>query len=138
MRDINASAPIFHCAMGFRGMAGKDGGQAAQPQDWRGRPVCAFCAIGNPSAFFADLRRWGFNPVAEIAFRDHHVYSQEDVQRLNRAAKEKVAAAFLTTEKDLMNLQAQSDFELPLLACAIRAEISEPEKFQQVLLAGIR
>ena len=138
VRDINASAPIFHCAMGFRGMAGKDGGQAAQPQDWRGRPVCAFCAIGNPSAFFADLRRWGFNPVAEIAFRDHHVYSQEDVQRLNRAAKEKVAAAFLTTEKDLMNLQAQSDFELPLLACAIRAEISEPEKFQQVLLAGIR
>lgn len=138
VREINLRAPIFHCAMRHRGLIRADCGQGVEIEDYRGRPVCAFCAIGNPSAFFSDLRRWGFSPAAEMAFRDHHVYSREDVRRLVRTAKERGAVAFLTTEKDLMNIQVQSAFELPLLACAIRAEISEPEKFQQVLLAGIR
>jgi tetraacyldisaccharide 4'-kinase len=137
-REINPRAPIFHCAMRLRNLVQAGNLQAVEPEEYFARPVCAFCAIGNPSAFFSDLRRWGFNPVAEIAFRDHHIYSREDVQRLDGAAKERGAAAFLTTEKDLMNLQVQSTLEFPVLACAIRAEISEPEKFQQVLLAGIR
>ena len=138
VREINRGVPIFHCAMRIRNLVQAGSMQAVESEGYFGKPVCAFCGIGNPSAFFADLRRWGFNPVAEIAFRDHHVYSAEDVQRLNRAAREKVAEAFLTTEKDLINLQAPSAFELPVLACAIRAELSEPEKFQQVLLAGVR
>jgi len=138
VREINPKAPIFHCAMRLRNLVQAGSMQAVEPEEYFGKPVCAFCAIGNPSAFFADLRRWGFNPVAEMAFRDHHVYSPEDVQRLNRTAEEKGAVAFLTTEKDVMNLPPGLESGLPVLACAIRAEISEPEKFQQVLLAGIR
>jgi tetraacyldisaccharide 4'-kinase len=138
VREFNTRAPIFHCAIHLRNLVQAGSMQAVEPEGYFSRPVCAFCAIGNPSAFFADLRRWGFNPVDQVAFRDHHLYSPEDAQRLNKAAKEKGAEAFLTTEKDLMNLQAPSAFELPVLACAIRAEISEPERFQQVLLAGIR
>jgi len=138
VREINPMAPVFYCAMRLRNLVQADSTQAVEPEGYFGKPVCAFCAIGNPTAFFSDLRRWGFNPVAEIPFRDHHVYSPEDIQRLSRIAKEKGAIAFLTTEKDLMNLQVQSAFEVPVLACSIRAEISEPEEFQQVLLAGIR
>lgn len=137
VREINARVPIFNCAMGLRGMAERDSGRAVEPEDYYGRPVCAFCAIGNPSAFFSDLRRWGFNPVAEVSFRDHHVYSAEDAGRLNRAAREKGAVAFLTTEKDGMNLPSGLEFRFPVVACAIRAEISDAEKFEQVLLAGI-
>jgi len=138
VREINPKAPIFHCAMRLHSLVREDSGRAAEPEDWPTRPVCAFCAVGNPTAFFSDLRRWGFNPVAEITFRDHHVYSREDVEHLNRAAGEKGAVAFVTTEKDVMNLPSGLEFGLPVLACTIRAEISEPEKFQQVLLAGIR
>lgn len=137
VRAIHARVPIFNCAMGLRGLAGADSGQAVEPEDYRGRPVCAFCAIGNPSAFFSDLRRWGFKPVAEMAFRDHHVYSRQDAERLNRAAREKGAVAFLTTEKDGMNLPSGLEFGLSVLACTIRAEISDAEKFEQTLLAGI-
>jgi tetraacyldisaccharide 4'-kinase len=137
VKEINSSAPIFRCGTGLRGLIDAGSGDAIEAATYRGRPVCAFCAIGNPLAFFSNLRRWGFNPVAEVAFRDHHVYTTEDVQRMNRAAREKGAGAFLTTEKDLMNLQPQLEFRLPVLACAIRAEISEAEKFEQVLLAGI-
>jgi tetraacyldisaccharide 4'-kinase len=135
--EINSNAPIFRCATGLCNLIDRASGQAVEPASYRGRPVCAFCAIGNPSAFFSDLRRWGFHPAGGIAFRDHHVYTKDDINRLNRAASEKGAAAFLTTEKDVMNLSPQLEFQFPVLACAIQAEISGLEKFEQVLLAGI-
>jgi tetraacyldisaccharide 4'-kinase len=137
VKVINSRAPVFGCVTGLRGLVDAGSGKTIEAEIYRGRPVCAFCAIGNPAAFFSDLRRWGFNPVAEATFRDHHVYTPEDVQRINRAAIDKGATAFLTTEKDLMNLQVQTVFELPVLACAIQAKISEAEEFEQVLVAGI-
>ncbi|HEV2247382.1 MAG TPA: tetraacyldisaccharide 4'-kinase [Terriglobia bacterium] len=137
VRQVNASAPIFACQTRLHNLIEAPSGQTVEAERYRGRPVCAFCAIGNPAAFFSDLRRWGFNPVAEVSFRDHHIYTREDIRRVSRAASEKGASAFLTTEKDLMNIGAQLEFELPVLACAVRSEISEAETFEQVLLAGI-
>jgi tetraacyldisaccharide 4'-kinase len=137
VKEINSAAPVFRCATGLRGLADASTRQQVEPGDYRNRPVCAFCAIGNPSAFFADLGRWGFNPVAEIAFRDHHVFTAQDASRLNSVADKKGAAAFLTTEKDVMNIQPQLEFRHPVLACPIRAEIADGDKFEQVLLAGI-
>lgn len=130
------ATPVFRCSMGLRGLIEAGSQKAIVTEDYRGHRVCAFCAIGNPSAFFSDLRRWGFNPVSEIALRDHHVYSKADIHRLNQAARKKKATVLLTTEKDLMNLPPLSDFELPVLACAIRAEILDSQRFEQVLLAG--
>ena len=134
---INPKAPVFRCATGLRSLIEMGGQRVTEPGDYRGKPVCAFCALGNSSAFFSDLRRWGFNPASEIAFRDHHVYSTEDIHWLNKLARDEGAAAFLTTEKDVMNLPPQPEFALPVLACAIQAEISGPERFEQALLAGL-
>jgi len=133
---MHPNAPVFHCSMGLHELVAAASREAIPPKVYQGDRACAFCAIGNPSAFFSDLRQWGFNLVAEIALRDHHVYGEEDVHRLNRAAREKKASVFLTTEKDLMNVPSQLKFELPVLACAIRAEISDTQRFEQVLLAG--
>jgi tetraacyldisaccharide 4'-kinase len=137
VKAINSRVPVFRCVTGLRGLVDASTRQQIEPGDYRGKPVCAFCGIGNPPAFFADLRRWGFNPVSEIAFRDHHVFTAQDASRLKSVADERGAAALLTTEKDLMNLQPQLEFRLPVLACAIRAEIADAEKFEQVLLAGV-
>lgn len=134
---INPQAPVFRCTTGLRSLIELGSQRVTDPGDYRSKPVCAFCAIGNSAAFFSDLRRWGFNPTSEIAFRDHHVYSAEDIQRLNQRAREKGVAAFLTTEKDVMNLPPQPRFALPVLACAIQAEISDAERFERVLLAGL-
>lgn len=133
---INPTAPIFRCATGLRGLIELGRKEMTEPEDFLGKPVCAFCGIGNASAFFLDLRRWRFNPVSETAFRDHHVYSEEDIKQLNETAVNYGAAAFLTTEKDVMNLPPKAAFDLPVLACAIQAEISDAERFEQVLLAG--
>lgn len=134
---INPEAPIFRCATRLRGLIEVESRRIIEPGEYRGKPVCAFCAIGNTSAFWADLREWGFNPTSEIAFRDHHVYGSEDVGRVNQMARDTGAVAFLTTEKDVMNLPPKPGFGLPVLACIIRAEISDAKRFEQVVLAQL-
>jgi tetraacyldisaccharide 4'-kinase len=135
--QINPKAAVFRCATRLRWLIELGSQRAIEPGDYYGKPVCAFCAIGNPSAFFSDLRRWGFNPVSEITFRDHHVYGAGDIKRLNRVAHNRGATAFLTTEKDVMNLPPQTGFSLPTLAGAIQAELSDAGRFEQALVANL-
>ena len=64
----------------------------------------AFCGIARQHGFFAGLRALEINVVGERAFRDHHAYSEADVQELQRMRESSGAAGFVTTEKDEINL----------------------------------
>jgi tetraacyldisaccharide 4'-kinase len=134
---LSPKASVFHCATQLRHLIELGCRRATEPGEYHGKPVCAFCAIGNRSAFFSDLHRWGFKLVSEMAFRDHHVYGPDDIVRLNEIASKKGAVAFLTTEKDVMNLPPQARFTVPILACAIQAEIAQAERFERALVAGL-
>lgn len=134
---VNPKALVFHCSTELQGLIELDGLRSVSPGENQSKRICAFCAIGNPSAFFSDLRRWGFHSVSELTFRDHHAYNAEDIERLNRLARDKGAEALVTTEKDFMNLPPKPAFIVPVLACAIRAEISETERFEQALVARV-
>jgi tetraacyldisaccharide 4'-kinase len=81
-------------------------------------PFFAFCGIGNPEAFFADLARWHVPLVQRKVFADHHKYSARDVRRLEREAATSKATAFVTTEKDVANLPA-SAFRMPVWVAVI-------------------
>ena len=84
----------------------------------------AFCGIGNPEAFFADLRRWSGelrgSITGERAYPDHHAYTPEDLSALERAALDSGSTALLCTEKDTCNLPPRFTTRLPLYACRIR------------------
>ncbi|HZT69999.1 MAG TPA: tetraacyldisaccharide 4'-kinase [Terriglobia bacterium] len=137
IRRINPEAPIFRCETSLLALAELGGRREVDAAQYHGKPACAFCAIGNPSAFFADLRRWGFHLVAELAFRDHHVYHESDLLRISRTASETGAAFLITTEKDVMNLPPQVQIVLPVLACEIQAKILDVGQFEKVLLARL-
>ncbi len=137
VRSINSNARIFHCSTVLRGVTAAGRDELLPLEDYRDRTFCAFCGIGNPRAFFAGLRRWGFNLSAEIAFSDHHVYGPQDIERLRTAARDSGAQAFVTTEKDLMNLSPQYQLELPVLACRIQPEIANAKAVEEALLAGV-
>lgn len=94
-------------------------GTEAPADTYEGQPVHGFCGIGNPDAFFRDLRLWGFDVVRESVFPDHHVYRDLNF------ARDGGVAAFLTTEKDAMNLAgvSLSAAGAPVLACVTRLEI---------------
>ena len=64
----------------------------------------AFCGIARPEAFFSQLQQAGLNIVATQRFRDHHAYASSDIEKLVRLRERNRASAFVTTEKDAVNL----------------------------------
>ncbi len=57
--------------------------------------VVAMAGIGHPPRFFATLRSLGVQPVAEVAFADHHAYSRQELEQLMAPGQQ-----LLMTEKD--------------------------------------
>jgi tetraacyldisaccharide 4'-kinase len=93
-------------------------------------PSFAFCGIGNPDAFFADLVSWRVELAGERTFRDHHAYSEVDVERLEAEADKVSAADFVTTEKDAANLAlAGGKFRRPVWVAVIDFVFSAESEF---------
>ncbi len=66
----------------------------------------AFAGIARPARFFDALRAQGWDVVREIAFRDHHWFTERDLRTIAGAADEMRADIVLTTEKDAVRLEA--------------------------------
>jgi tetraacyldisaccharide 4'-kinase len=92
-------------------------------------PFFAFCGIGNPEAFERDLQRWGIIPAGHMFFADHHRYTLEDVQAIERAATSAGAKSLLTTEKDFWNLKDVHFSALPVFVSVIDLDITGETEF---------
>lgn len=132
---VHPAAALFRSRTELLGLVDALTGAAVSTEEFRTRKVAAFCAIGNPRAFFGDLRRWGFNPVVEDAFPDHHVYTSEEIQRLVENACKHGAAALVTTQKDAVKFSREWAPQLPILACEMIAQILDAGDFETTLLA---
>lgn len=99
-------------------------------------PVAAFCAVGNPASFFKQLRNSGYELVLEKAFRDHHVYTQKDIDDLTDAASRAGAKALITTAKDAVKLRALH-FSLPYSVFEIEIAIESEELFRNLLFRAV-
>jgi tetraacyldisaccharide 4'-kinase len=100
-------------------------------QDWPGAKFMAFCAIGNPAAFFEDLRKWGFQVAGERSFPDHHVYTEREIYDLEHTAAISGLDALLCTEKDVWNLRHVPLVRMPVYCCRISLQL--PEDFRSAL-----
>jgi len=91
-------------------------------------PVGAFCGIARPEKFFEGLERAGAKLAARFAFRDHHFYTQGDLDRMASEARKAGATALLTTEKDrarLGSLAASMSATFPVQIVTLRIEIED-------------
>ena len=123
-------APVFGSEtklLGWRCLSKFDSGIVASDET-PPQPVFAFCGIGNPDAFFCDVKSWGVELAGQQAFRDHHAYTAHDVKLLEERARQGGAKALLTTEKDIQNLKKLRFMKLPLYCCTITLEIREGEE----------
>jgi tetraacyldisaccharide 4'-kinase len=100
------------------------------------QPCAAFCGIGNPRAFFDQLRAADFDVRHEASFRDHHKYSQADIDRLTEQAQAKGAQVLVTTAKDSVKLEALR-FQLPCYVAQIDVEISDATKLLELVERAI-
>ena len=94
-----------------------------------GTRVVAFCGVGNPGAFFEQVRRAGYEVVFERSFPDHHVYSQNEIDSLLHAGAE----ALITTAKDAVKLRTLS-ISLPCHVLEIEIAIQDEEKLAQLVI----
>ena len=70
-------------------------------------PLFAFCALGHPEAFYADLLVAGVPWSGQQSFRDHQALGLADLQRLQAQALAAGAQGLVCTEKDAVKLPLQ-------------------------------
>ncbi len=88
------------------------------------RPV-VFCGIARPQNFLLQLRAAGIDPVAEALFRDHHAYTEKDIQDLLQLRQRSDAGGFVTTEKDAVNLGGYLAGLAPLAIVPVKMELAD-------------
>jgi tetraacyldisaccharide 4'-kinase len=93
------------------------------------RQVLAFCAIARPREFYQALKADGFELAETKSFRDHHRYTERDIESLSRLASRYRCEAIVTTEKDSVKLDAQMRAKLaqvaPLQVASLSLEIDQ-------------
>lgn len=101
-----SGGPVFFTDFRIRALRPLQGGAARALPLPAGERVLAFCALGHPEAFFADLLLAGVPWGETAAFRDHHPFTPAEVQRLQAQAGAAGLQALVCTEKDAVKLAA--------------------------------
>jgi tetraacyldisaccharide 4'-kinase len=124
--------------LGLSPLSDRDAGVAdLKIESVRVETVGAFCAVGNPRAFFEHVRRDGFELGYERAFKDHHAYTQTDAGAVSREAVARGARALLTTAKDAVKLRGL-DFALPCYVVETGLEFDDEARLLGLLRGRIR
>jgi len=100
-------------------------------------PALAFCGIARPESFFEQLREAGVNVAVTRSFRDHHRYRDRHVHELAALREQHEAAAFVTTEKDAINLGSAAEELAPLYVVPVRMEIENSDAVIDAIVAAI-
>lgn len=129
------AAPIFHAQTELLGITRVQPGTPRPATDCEcAAKFFAFCAVGNPAAFFADLARWNIAVAGTARFPDHFRYTQRQVDEMEESAGERGAKAMICTEKDLLNFGGLTFTRFPVFACRIAMQPAEPAKLWQTLM----
>jgi tetraacyldisaccharide 4'-kinase len=127
-RETNA--PIFYARPWLDSVHSvSDSGANGEIADARRKKWFAFCGIGNPAAFIADLRDWGFQICGPRFFRDHHRYTQPEIAQLVKQAQASGADGLLCTEKDRFNLGQVQTAAIEMAYCRITMQVDRAESF---------
>lgn len=113
------NAPVAAAVHAPAGLIGTDD-RTAELGELRGKPVGAFCGIGNPAAFRRTLADLGAEVAAFRTFPDHHPYTRADVDDLRAwAGNLPTDAVIATTQKDFVKLRIAELAGRPLWAVRV-------------------
>ncbi|HTL98700.1 MAG TPA: tetraacyldisaccharide 4'-kinase [Holophagaceae bacterium] len=95
--------------------------------DPEARPAYAWCGLGNPEAFFSDLRAAGVPVRGAARFRDHHGPSADELEALDAEAAALGIERLVCTEKDAVKLTEDhlAALSLPLFVAEQRVNGGE-------------
>ncbi len=128
---INPEAQVFlarHKPLGFYDVA-----RPGEPlkESVTGGKVAIFSGIGDPQSFEGLIKGMGLEVGLSFEFSDHHHYTNEDLEKIIRASREKNINTVITTQKDASRLESMR-FEpagVRLLCLRIEMEIEDEQRF---------
>jgi tetraacyldisaccharide 4'-kinase len=129
---LNTTAPVFTCFNNVTDIRPLKDDQITPSDVARHARAFAFCAIGNPESFFELLRREGFDVSATRTYRDHHSYTQKDIEELEKDAAKAGAGMLLTTAKDAVKLTGL-EIKIPCFVVEIETVIDDAEAFEDLI-----
>jgi tetraacyldisaccharide 4'-kinase len=101
-------------------------------------PVFAVAAIARPERFSADLASAGWRVAGEMTFRDHHRFTDREIERVLAAARAARATVVMTTEKDAVRLAGRNLGGAPVAAVPLTIRIEPAEAFGDWLRARLQ
>lgn len=106
--------------------------KSTEDPDFSMAPAFAFTALGNPDAFFDQLRRDDILIAGTYSFDDHHYYVERDMNLIVKKARECRAIYLLTTGKDAAKL-AGLKIELPCYVVESEITMDDQSGFTALL-----
>lgn len=98
----------------------------------------AFSAIGRPASFYAQLTDLGCHISDRVEFRDHHRFSEDELQKLGKQAQSQ-DLELVCTEKDFCKISRQLAEQLAIRVLKIRTiPVSQRSFTTELAAAGIR
>jgi tetraacyldisaccharide-1-P 4'-kinase len=129
LKRVNPSAEIYQSIHRPRGLCALDNpGELIIPQSFKGKEVTLFSGIGDPASFENLVSNLGIKSALSFRFRDHHHYTQGDIDNICRDSKARGIDTVITTEKDACRLQGLT-CSLSLLVLKITLEIKDEQRF---------
>jgi tetraacyldisaccharide 4'-kinase len=129
--------PCFFAAIGAVGLG------AIESNRWVEHPISflfhskilAVAGIANPENFYRTLHESGGEIVDTLEFSDHHDYTSQDWQEINRAARS--VDLIVTTEKDLVKLARFPFAREKLMALRIAMQVDQGEKLVNAVIERV-
>ena len=105
--------PVYECKMNFSKIYLLE--DKEQVHDLKNiKNVYAFSAIASPKQFYKILKK--YNLMGTKTYPDHYIYTQSDIDYMNKKAKLYNASILITTEKDAVKLDGfKSDLKIAIL-----------------------
>lgn len=130
-----ASKPVFHVRFVPSALVTSDAGMWRELPlaDLAGRRVAAVAGIGSPDRFYRLLHQLEAQLEEIIEYPDHHRYTRADWQKITRRTRN--LDLVVTTEKDLVKLEAFPFARGKLVALRITAEVDRSDELVELMLA---
>ncbi|MBI4454327.1 MAG: tetraacyldisaccharide 4'-kinase [Acidobacteria bacterium] len=137
LKKYNRAAPFFFSYHEVVGLQEVPDGSWLDTAEFRGRPVTAMSGIANPAVFRFDLAHQQIVVRHQLFFPDHHIYSQQDIDRALREADNYGSDLIVTTEKDAVKMTKLRIPSQKIYALGIEARVEEEEQFLQYLKMSV-
>ena len=84
--------------------------------------VFAFAGLGRNDSFFQTIPRRGAHLAGAMGFEDHHAYSRDDLNRIDRSADAARAGILVTSDKDFVRLPHEGRFSRDLVVMGVEMD----------------